>query len=404
MIHACPDCGRPNAAHRSACIYCGGKLSQPTGAPPEPVSLPADIDQLVRSAMSLGTTAGLERALADHQAAAVVEDTTPAAASQENPLEVLLDAAQRAIEAERLPDARALSTALMDAKRAIERCEATPAFAVQSTEIPAAPTILLPSVQRRYALVIDGLSDVDRASDLAQTLGVDGVTARMLAIARQPRIALRADTPGGLGTMAKALQATNNLAATVVDDAALRSCGPARLLVSFDGGPRTIAINDWMTDLPNPIDTDQSQAMHQAPLLVVPGELVILQFRSAPSGGRLKHLREGRMDPAAEQRLAVADLHMPDGVIRILEGVSDLTDAPGAISDGFRLSLRVLLDQWQDHGIRVLEARTAIPKLGSKAGRTEAKGASLAAAWPEWEEHSRCARLLFMGIADEVPG
>lgn len=403
MTHDCPDCGRPNAAHRSGCIYCGCVLPQATGAAPEPTALPADIDQLVRSAMSLGTTAGLERALADHQAAALVEDTTPATEHQDNPTQALLDAAQRAIEAERLPDARALSTALIDAKRAIERCEAMSALANQGTELPAAPTILLPSVQRRYALVIDGPADVDWASELAQTLGVDGVTARMLAIARQPRIALRADNPGGLEAKAKALKATNDLAATVVDDTALRSSGPARLLASFGGGPRTIAINDWMTDLPNAVDIDQCEAMNQAPLLVVPGEVVILKFRAAPSGGRLKHLREGRMDPASEQRLAVADLHLPDGVVRILEGVSDLTGAPGAISDGFRLSLRVLLDQWRDHGIRVLETKTATPKRGSKAGRTEAMGVTLAAAWPEWEEHSRCARLLFMGIADEVP-
>ena len=370
MTHDCPDCGRPNAAHRSGCIYCGGVLPQATGAPPEPASLPEDIDQLVRSAMSLGTTAGLERALADHQAGSVAEETTPTAAPQDNPTEALLDAAQRAIEAEGLSDARALRTALMDAKRAIERCEAAPAVAVQGAELPATPTILLPSVQRRYALVIDGTADADRASDLAQSLGVDGVTARMLAIARQPRIALRAGNPRGLEAKAKALKSTNNVAATVVDDTALRNIGPAELLVSFDGGPRTIAIYDWMTDLSKSIDIDQCEAMHQAPCLVVPGELVILKFRAAPSGGRLKHLREERMDPAAERRLAVADLHLPDGIVRILEGATDLTGAPGAISDGFRLSLRVLLDQWRDHGIRVLEARTASPKLGNKAGRT----------------------------------
>jgi len=131
-------------------------------------------------------------------------------------------------------------------------------------------------------------------------------------------------------------------------------------------------------------------------VLVVPGEVVVLKYRSVRSGGRLKHLREGRMDAGAELRLAVADLHMPSGIYRVLEGVTDLSDAPAAIADSFRRSLLALTEQWSETGCRVLEPRTCAPAMDNAPVYTEDQMNMTQNGWPEWEEHSRCARILFM--------
>ena len=74
MAHLCVDCGRPNAPHKEACIYCGGALPDPSVPPPAQAAIPDDIDQLVRQAMTLGTTHKLQEAMLAHQQAVVDEE------------------------------------------------------------------------------------------------------------------------------------------------------------------------------------------------------------------------------------------------------------------------------------------------------------------------------------------
>ena len=119
-----------------------------------------------------------------------------------------------------------------------------------------------------------------------------------------------------------------------------------------------VPIQDWTQSFDTPAASQGGRPMTEPPLLVVPGEVVVLKYRSSRSSGRLKHLRDGRMQPASEQRLALVDLHTATGIVRILEGHTNLADAPGAVSDGFRRSLRSLLDNWRDQDIRVLDPRT----------------------------------------------
>jgi len=393
MTHSCRDCGRPNAAHRHACIYCGGALPEPTEQPPDQASLPADIDHLVRQAMTMGTTANLAKALAEHKDT-VVEDLADSGDPLDDtpPVAALLEAAKAAAEAEQKDDRGSLIVALDAASAALGRCAPlrTPEPA------PERPTILLPKVRRTYALVMDGMGDVDRHPELVSALGIDGVTARMLAIARQPRVVLRSDDASRLREMAETLTKTIHIAAAVVDPDTLRSHGPAQLLVSFTGGARSTHVANWQADLQGRASSEQGELISEAPVLVVPGEVVVLKYRSVRSGGRLKHLREGRMDAGAELRLAVADLHMPSGIYRVLEGVTDLSDAPAAIADSFRRSLLALTEQWSETGCRVLEPRTCAPAMDNAPVYTEDQMNMTQNGWPEWEEHSRCARILFM--------
>ena len=141
--------------------------------------------------------------------------------------------------------------------------------------------------------------------------------------------------------------------------------------------------------------------MNELPMLVVPGEVVLLKFRPVRGGGRLKHLREGRVQPATERRLAVADLHTDSGIVRLVEGATSIADVPGAVAGSFRSTLRILLDNWAEQNIRTLDGRTASPASQTSHVRVDERGEQRVSGWPEWEEHSRAARALFMGLKGE---
>ena len=183
----------------------------------------------------------------------------------------------------------------------------------------------------------------------------------------------------------------------VVDADYLRGFGQAQLLVTMENGPHVVDVNDWESDLSHLAEQMEALRMSEPPLLVVPGEVVLLKFRPVRSGGRLKHLREGRVQPATERRLAVADLHTASGIVRLVEGATSIMDVPGAVEGSFRSTLRIMLDNWAEQEIRTLDGRTATPASQTHHARVDEKGDRRVSGWPEWEEHSRAARALFMG-------
>ena len=127
-----------------------------------------------------------------------------------------------------------------------------------------------------------------------------------------------------------------------------------------------------------------------------------MKARAVRGGGRLKHLREGRTTPSSERRLVVVDLHLPGGIVRMVEGATDLSDAPAAVEGSFRTSIRGMLDDWAASGVRVLESRTVAPSGHAVGSRTDEDGGQVTTSWPEWEEHSRSCRALFID-RDSVP-
>ncbi|MGB0641603.1 MAG: hypothetical protein ACPGTU_19885, partial [Myxococcota bacterium] len=299
-----------------------------------------------------------------------------------------------AVSADASEDEGALAEALHRLREALELLGpiAMPT-ANNLAEQGSAPVILLPKVRRPHALVMEGPGDVEQHESIAKALGVDGVTARMLALARQPRVALRGEDKSRLEGMAAAVREQLNLGATVVDAEALLSMGPASLLIGFAEGPKTCPINDWTVDFK--VDDLEGTPMVEAPLLIVPGEIVINEYRESRQGGRLKHLREGRMQAASEKRLAIVDVHLPNQIVRILEQYSSLSDAPGS-TGAFRQSLKSLLQNWADQGIRTLESRTCTASVDGGVSSGSEQAALRDTGWAAWEEHSRSARALFM--------
>jgi len=362
--------------------------------------LPPDIDRLVKQAMTLGTTHKLREAMLSHQEAEQEVPDENQAVDPRDTLERLRNAANAALE-----DHDANRTA--DRNAALGRIQVAlsdwgPIQEVSVEEVPSdGPVIALPKVRRRYGLVVEGVGDVDRHEDIVNALGMDGATARMIAIARQPRVVLRGDDKDRMQDMAVRLQRDAGLEATIVDEERLRAMGPAWLLHGFEGGPVLVAVSDWTQAFETPSASSGGMPMTDAPLLVVPGEVVVLKYRSSRSGGRLKHLREGRMQAASEQRLALVDLHTSSGIVRILEGHTDLMNAPGAVEDGFRRSLRSLIENWREQGVRVLEPRTCSPSGTGGQNSRALEQAAFSTGWPDWEEHSRAAGALFIGDSED---
>ena len=183
MTQSCTACGRTNTLQRTACIYCGEPLpgvgTEESGANDGPV-MPEDLDQLVRQAMTLGTTAHLEKAFAAQaeaqQAEAVPTEDQP---SRGDLLGRLLDMAQEAIDAEAAGDEGRLSRALSDARRTLT---AIPVVVAKPEPPPPVPVVMLPKVRRRFSLVVEGVGDVELHGEFVNHLRLDAVTARMMHV------------------------------------------------------------------------------------------------------------------------------------------------------------------------------------------------------------------------------
>ena len=381
-------------------MYCGGALPEPTVQAPAEVVLPDDIDQLVRQAMTMGTTHKLQEAMVAHQSAAETEPEAEVEVDRRALLDRLVSEAERARDAHESARDEDRDASLRQVRALLAEWgplglpEAAP---IAST---AKPEVLLPKYRRAHALVLDGPDDVGRAQEIVDAIGVDGVTARMIAIAKHPRIVLRSERSVQLEHMATVLRSKLSMTAVVVDADALRLFGPAVLLADFSHGPETVCVNDWTSEAP---PSGVRELMSETPVLVVPGEVVLMRSRAVRGGGRLKHLRDGRMTPASERRLAVLDMHTPSGIVRMLEGTTDVSAAPGSVEGSFRSTLRNMMDTWESEGVQVLDARTVNPSGQGGADRIGEDGGQLTTSWPEWEEHTRACRALFIGPGSVPP-
>ena len=389
MTQSCSACGRTNTLQRTACIYCGQALegAGPNNGP----TMPDDLDQLVRQAMTLGTTAHLEKAFAQVEDVQAEGEDEQDVLSRKDLLARLATAARDAVGAEAAGEEARLAEALARARSALA---ALPAAAVTTTEQRSpTPVVMLPKVRRRFSLVVDGVGDVEAHTAFVEHLQIDAVTARMIARARHPRVAIRSDNEKDLRARAETLSKAAAIKAVVVSPTDLTELGPAHLLASFESGPETVEVHDWTADLHALMERESREPLDEMPRLIVAGELVFQRYRAAPSGGRLKHLREARLDAGRQVRLQVVDLHLSKHIVRILEGASDLAHAPGASEDGFHRTLSQMLEAWSSEGYTVLTSRTLEPS--GPDGPLDELGGVLAHPWAQWEEHSRSSRLLY---------
>lgn len=248
---------------------------------------------------------------------------------------------------------------------------------------------VLPPFRHPYALWIEGPGDAGRAPDLASALGVDAATARQLALARHPVVAMRGPDRPDLELRAGRLRLSEGLAARVVarDDLLAQPDALAVLAVEADG---TLWVSRDPCWLAPPDPAERPAGERRAPgevWLVVPGEVEERRVRAGVAAGRWTRARFTADGAATDRRVAVLDLHHDDGVLRLTDGLTLFRDEP----TGATRALKALLDAAAGRfpRARILGRRTCAAPAHQGAGARSESG------WPAWEEHSRAARLLF---------
>ena len=450
----CPRCARANAAHRTTCLYCGAVMPAPV-APPPPKVVPANIDALVRDAMRGGDVGKLRAALkaqgieatprpvvtppvvtppvvtrpavtppvAPPRAPApalspppaprpapppaATSPAPPSGRSRSEVLDALVLAAERTRVA--LDLGAALDALALVVAEARTFAEPTPGAAhTAAAHTAAAPTatltagptpdaapavpapVELPPFRFAWMLVVSG---VPAAHEVAAGLGLDLVTARQLAYLAGPRVAARSDDAALLESRAgRAREA--GLDVRVCARAALAELPPAETLLTVepDGRWLTCASPVWR-DPPEPSTRPAgTPAPTDGVFLLVSGEVEVRDQRGPRDPGRWARSRLTVAGPVAERRVLVVDVHLPDRIVRVVEGIVDLRGDPSHVDGSGRRTLAAWLDaaitRWPD--ARVEPRRTcaagAATKL-SEDGRQSGSG------WPLFEEYSRLARL-----------
>ncbi|MED5374643.1 MAG: hypothetical protein VX899_26735 [Myxococcota bacterium] len=391
----CPQCQRPNAPHRVSCLYCGQVMPNPTAAPPaRREGISKELDRALEKALRGGNLAQVEQVLGQVGRARQSPESEapvprPVLAYERPEPQPSLD--PEAAFAELL---QALTQAQgqwqEDPQAALEQLSAAGATlsglqtALQA--LPAPRPIALPPFRLPWALVIDPPADPETAHRLATCLRLDLATARMLARAPHTRVAMRSRDRADLEQRAAAYTQDTGRPANVVDADTLRACGRPLTALEIRQDAWVLAKGEQWAQEPEQVSVSSGRPQIPPMIrLVVPGEVRVQAFRAR--GPDLPP------SPLGERALQVVDLHGPDAFVRVVAGISQLP-APG---DSAIRALRAWLDQWaEDPQVRVLGARSFTP--GEPPAPQSDDGQTLeASGWPQFEEHSRAARLLLLG-------
>lgn len=257
----------------------------------------------------------------------------------------------------------------------------------------------MPKVRHSMALIVEGMGDPERGPALAEALSVDGVTARLIAVSRYPRFVFRGEDEVRMRQAATRVREELGVRAAVVTRAGLLEIGPAVAVTqALTAEPLRLEIVDramWDVDLKAQPGNDPREIVPDLRLAVV-GEIVVHRFRALPQGGRLKHIRENRVRGTGEDRLGVVDLHTDGGILRVVEGATDLTGFPGHTPSAAVRSLRDFVAHLESR-IPVMPRRICQPGLDRPGGGAVAgqAGPSQDTGWAAFEEHSRACRRLF---------
>lgn len=265
-----------------------------------------------------------------------------------------------------------------------------------AAEEPATAEVELPPFRQSHALVVAGLADDSRTPEVARALGVDGVTARMIALSSAPRVAARSSEPEALEAQASAWRVRIGLPACVVSREDLAALAPPLTVLGAEA-PWRLRLHPgaWWREAAQARGLPEG-AVHEVGdvRLVVPGEVVLKHHRVSARGSR----RDDGLAPTREERRGVVDLHGPGTFLRVVEGLTRFDGLPGHVPSSARRSVRALpqgLVDWYPQALLV-EPRTVQPVREARAPEgAEAGQAVVVDGWAAWEEHTRMCRLLF---------
>ncbi len=394
-------------------------MPTPTVAPPPKTrELPANLDELVRRAMTGGGLGALKQALettgpAGGPAAAAPDPVVPPVQlPASDPWDALVDAAwrARALKADPTGAAEALAQvrAALDGLEAqvppvrgvgasdAERSPPDPAVGEGAEAEPpppdTGPPIRLPPARHAVALAMAAVPAGLEVGRLAAALEVDLATARVAALAGGARIVLRGADRGDLDRRARALEALGIRSRTLTRELLLEA-GPATGLVGAEGADawRVVETARWGENRPDPSQLPHGEVARPGDVwLVVQGEVEEKRLRAPAAESRWQRSHYSAPNGAGgEARISVLDLHTDEGIVRVVEGATDLRGLPGVTAAGNRVALKVLLDavvlRWPAAHV---EGKRTCPATARPGDPLRSDG------WAAWEEHSRMCRAL----------
>ncbi len=258
---------------------------------------------------------------------------------------------------------------------------------------PAPPAAIpLPPFRHPFALVI-GPGQANRESALAEALETDLATARALCGSRHGRIALRGPDRSDLERRAAAAR-ERGIAARTLARADLLTQPHAETVVGYTADGWLIWPDAlWLL----PSEPDRRWPVDPVPIggvfLLVPGEVEVRSARDTAEPSRWLRKQYTGDKVGNERRISVIDLHMPQRILRLVEGVTDTRELPGSDRTSSLRTLRAFPDHagewWPDvivEGRRICPAAPASPSDPPEVNGT---------GWAAWEEHSRAARILY---------
>lgn len=418
--------------------------------PPKERALPANLDELVRRAMSGQGVGELKKALAQTGQQTTVATSSAAPATSPAPpvpsvpaaliapvvaptlstslisstenvdgaLVALVTAASRALAARAAGNTLELAAALDEAVAKIaavrlaigvksastapfppdplaaevfDDIEPDAADSPPTADEPVERTVRLPPIRHPFALILGAPPSGSELGPLANALGVDLATARNVALATGTRITLRGGDAGELERRAASVRLLA-VAACVCARDQLSHLGPAWAVVGFDSPDRwrLIAADVWV-DPPDIQNLPQGEVYALlGPRVLIVGEVEVRRLRAetTESKWQRKHLGPAK-GAGGEARLAVLDVVFPDRILRLVEGAFDIRGFTPGDPTSARRSIKAV-QEWlsqQFPSLRVEPRRIcAAAPIPGISSREDG--------WAAWEEHSRACALL----------
>lgn len=379
----CPGCSRPNASHRVACLYCGHSMRNPTAAPPpKRQRLSREQDRALEKALRGGNLGQLEQVLGKLEAApqqaprpeprVVLAFEQPAPAQDPQELLATLNAQIQEAAGTWAEDPAATREALAQASATLS------ALRTLAKDLPEPAPIALPPIRLPYALLVDPPGEVDQAPALAKALGLDLASARMHARSAHPRVVLRSRDLGDLQDRAARYTALIQRPACILETPALLAIGRPLTALRIGEAQWELARGGQWALAPGEIAPDAGAPSPPPHVeLAVPGEVIVALYRRSGEGVSL----------SGERRVHVTDLHGPDCFVRVVAGHCAMP-IPG---ESALRAHRAWLDTLS---CRITGSRSCAP---GDPPDPKTEGPLVATGWAQFEEHSRGARLLYLG-------
>jgi len=362
----CPRCERPNGLHRVACLYCGADLPVVGEDGPAPEGdredLEAHFEAMIRGSGSLDSpqpvpTEGREgKPSPNPPGFQEARDTDEKGPEGESPMaHVLLADLGSAQELENEP-------------------------------------ISLSGFRRPWLLVVDSGGGDERVEPLARSLGLDGVTAGMIARSSWWRVARWGDSKEELLKYADLGRRSTGLRISVISTEALSEMeSPRGVLGAEEDGRLVLTEPGWRGEEEQ--EGELSDLRLEDFTLAVPGRIVIRRYRLESKRDRWSHRKGQVQRELGERRLSVVDLYGDAGAVRLVAGVTDFTGLPGHFEGSGARSFAAFLEALEPR-TELLGRRTCQPQHAAPMAEDETSpDRTRASGWPIWEEHSRICSL-----------